>query len=132
VKENIVSFETKLTIPQVAGIFRSGVKRRPLKLRIVPFEFFTPTPADDPFADAFGSVSPDFEVGAMFSLPGPDPAMGSVILGCLSEEGCTRVMLTSTGNMRGRMVTNSLLKHLVDKIHDEDSTIAPETSTGRR
>jgi len=132
VKENIVTFETKLSRQQVASSFQVAVKKRPLKLRVVPFKFFTPIPADDPFAGAFESVSPDFEVGTMFSLPGPDPAMGSVILGCLSVETGTRVMLTSTGNMRGRVISNSLLKHVVSKLQEEDPQIKPETSTGRR
>lgn len=131
-KENIVTFETKLNRQQVASVFQVAVKKRPIKLRVVSFKFFTPTPTDDPFAGAFENVAPDFEVGAIFSLPGPDPAMGSVILGCLSIEAGTKVMLTSTGNVRGRVVTNSLLKHVVGKMQEEDPQIDPEISTGRR
>jgi hypothetical protein len=128
VKENVVSFETKLTRQQLAEIFQTSVRKRPLKLRVVPFKVFTPTSKDD----SFRGVRPDYEVGTIFSLPGSDPAMGSVILSCLGSEGTTRVLLTSTGNMRGRIMSNSLLKHVLSKLQEGDPQIAPEWSTGSR
>lgn len=131
-KANIVQFESKLTVEEAAGIFQVAVRRRPLRLKVLRFTFFTPTPADDPFAAVDGSIAPDFEVGASFSLPGPDPAMGSVIFGAIDDGGGSKLMLTSVGNMRGRMFTNSLLKHVLGKFTEADPGIEPEEYSSRR
>ncbi|MGW2935618.1 hypothetical protein ACWDA7_28035 [Streptomyces sp. NPDC001156] len=131
-KANILQFESELSLSRAAEIFQTAVKKRPLKLKVVPFKFFTPTPADDPFAAVNGSQAPEFEVGTIFSLPGPDPAMGSVIFGAIAMEGGTKLMLTSTGNMRGRLLTNSLMKHVLAKFQEVDPSIDPDQYSAHR
>jgi hypothetical protein len=131
VKANIVEFETTLSLEQAAATFQAAVKKRPLKLKVVPFKFFTPTSADDPFAEVNGAVRPEFEVGAIFSFPGPDPAMGSVIFGALRQEGGSRILLSSKGNMRGRVMTNSLMNHVLEKFQGADPGITPNGRSER-
>jgi hypothetical protein len=131
-KANIVEFETKLSLEQAAATFQVAVKKRPLKLKVVPFKFFTPTSADDPFAEVNGSLRPEFEVGAFFSFPGPDPAMGSVIFGALRrQEGGSCILLSSKGNMRGRVMTNSLMSHVLKQFQTADPGIAPDGHSER-
>lgn len=131
-KENINEFETDMSVGEAASLFQRAVKKRPLKLKIAPFKFFTPTPNEDPFAEVDGSIEPDFAVGAIFQFPGPDPAMGSVIMSCLKQDNGIRVLLTSTGNIRGRVVSNSLLNHILGEFQSADSGIVVDRYTGRR
>ena len=90
---------------------------------------FKPTSKPDPHD---GSRQPDQEIGYSFTLPGPDPAMGTVIFGAIANGAGSKVMLTSTGNMRGRVVTNSLMKHVLEKFMEKDPTISPDWRTGHR
>jgi hypothetical protein len=130
-KANYLEFEAKLPVEDVGSIFRVAVQRRPLRLKIARFKFFTPEKSENPFDAIDGSVTPDFEVGAEFQFPGPDPAMGTIILSCLRQEVGTIVSLRSTGNMRGRMFTNNMMKHVFDMLHAEDPGIDPRTFSGR-
>lgn len=130
-KANYVEFQTRLSVRECAAIFRLAVEKRPLKLKIARFKFFTPAQPDNPFAVVDGTIKPEFEVGAEFSFPGPDPAMGSVVLSCLSKEGTTLVGLRSAGNVRGRLFTNRLTDHVLQKFVDADGSIQPEEYSGR-
>lgn len=127
-KANYTEFETKLTIADCGGLFRTSVDRRPLKLKAVRFEYFTPTSAPNAFAAIDDSIEPDFEVGARYQLA---ELLGTVVMSCLDRTGSTYVSLRSTGNMRGRSITNSLVKHLVKGFKDADSAIRPETYSDR-
>lgn len=117
---------------EIGSIFQRSVTRRPLKLKVMPFKCFTLTPVDNPFAQVDGSIAFDFEVGASFKLPGVDPPMGSVIMSCIEQEKNVRVLLTSTGNMRGRIASNSLMNHVLARFQAADSTIEVDRYTGRR
>jgi hypothetical protein len=130
-KANYVEFETKLSMDDVGNIFREAVQRRPLRLKVARFKFFAPEKSENPFEAIDGSVTPDFEVGAGFQFPGPDPAMGTIILGCLRQEVGTIVSLRSTGNMRGRMFTNKMMGHILDMLHSKDPEIDPQAFSGR-
>jgi hypothetical protein len=130
VKANYGEFDTKLPLEEVGAIFQQAVKRRPLKLMVARFKFFTPTKSEDPFEALVDSPTPDFSVGAGFQFPGPDPAMGTVILNCLRRDGGTLVSLRSTGNVRGRIFTNALMKHLLNMFHEADPQIDPEKFSG--
>jgi hypothetical protein len=127
-KANYTEFETRLAVGNCGSILRTAVDKRPLKLKPMRFEYFTPTRQEDPFASLDGSVTPDFEVGAGFRLA---ELYGTVVMSCLEQDGSTLVSLRSGGNMRGRAVTNSLVKHIVGKFLGADATIAPETYSGR-
>jgi hypothetical protein len=130
-KANLVEFDTSLSVEQSAATFQLAVKKRPLKLKVVPFKFFKPTPAEDPFAEVNGSRAPEFEVGAIFTFPGPDPAMGSVTLGAIRRpEGGSRILLASKGNVRGRLMTNSLLNHVLEQFRLADSHIELDRYSG--
>ena len=130
-KANYVEFETKLSMDDVGAIFRAAVQRRPLRLKVARFKFFAPEKGENPFEAIDGSIAPDFEVGAGFQFPGPDPAMGTIILSCLRQETGTIVSLRSTGNMRGRMFSNNMMKHVLDMLHSEDPAIDPQAFSGR-
>lgn len=130
-KANYVEFHTRLSTAQVASTFQLAVRKRPLKLRVVKAEFFTPTSAKRPFAAVEGDVAPDFEVGATLEVPvGPDPATGTVILSCVDQAEGTRVLLRSAGNMRGRMFTNNLMGHILAKLTEADPGIRPNRYSG--
>jgi hypothetical protein len=68
-KENILEFETELSLGEIGSLFQRSVTKRPLKLKVMPFKFFTPTLTNNPFAQVDGSILFDFEVGASFNLP---------------------------------------------------------------
>jgi hypothetical protein len=128
-KANYTEFETTLSLQDCGGIFRQAVDKRPLKLKATRFQYFTPTRDEDPFAHLDGSVQPDFEVGTGYQMA---ELYGSVVMSCLTlEGGRTLVSLRSAGNMRGRVVTNSLVKHIVAKFQDRDRAIVVDTSSGR-
>lgn len=128
-KANYTEFETKLGLQDCGSTFRQAVDKRPLKLKAIRFQYFTPTRDEDPFARLDGSVQPDFEVGTGYQMA---ELYGSVVMSCLSlEGGRTLVSLRSAGNMRGRMMTNTLVKHVLGKFQERDGSIAPEMSSGR-
>jgi hypothetical protein len=130
-KANYIEFESNLSTEQLASIFQTAVKKRPLKLKVMKSEFFKPTSSADPFEALAPGITPDFEVGATLEVPaGPDPARGTVLLSCKRTDACTYVSLRSAGNMRGRLATNSLMKHVLNKIEDADRTIKPERFSG--
>jgi hypothetical protein len=128
VKANYTEFETELSLKDCGNIFRAAVDKRPLKLKATRFKYFKPTQDDDPFASLDGAVRPDFEVGTAYQLA---ELYGSIVMSCLNrQEDATLVSLRSAGNMRGRAVTNSLVKHILGKFAEADRTIAPETFSG--
>jgi hypothetical protein len=127
-KANYTEFETHLSVQECGAIFRQAVDKRPLKLKATRFQYFTPTRDEDPFARLDGSVVPDFEVGASYHLA---ELYGSVVMSCLVQGEETLVSLRSAGNMRGRAVTNSLVKHILKKFQDKDRDIVAEESSGR-
>jgi hypothetical protein len=127
-KANYTEFTTRLSIGDCGSLFRRGVDKRPLKLKATRFQYFTPTQDEDPFASVDGSIRPDFEVGAAYEL---GELYGSVVMSCLVGGDGTLVSLRSAGNMRGRSVTNSLVKHLVRLFAEADSAIRPIESSGR-
>jgi len=127
-KANYTEFETMLGLQDCGATFRQAVDKRPLKLKATRFQYFTPTRDDDPFAHLDGSVRPDLELGTGYQMA---ELYGSVVMSCLLlEGGRTLVSLRSTGNMRGRVVTNSLVKHVVAKFHDRDRAIVVNESSG--
>jgi hypothetical protein len=130
-RANYVELETKLSVEEIGGIFREAVQRRPLKLKVARFKFFTPPISEDPFDAIDGNVHPDFVVGAGFEGPGSAPPMGTVILSCLRRDAGTIVALRSAGNMRGRVFTNSMMSHILTLLHSADPTIDPQASSGR-
>jgi hypothetical protein len=131
-RDNYIDLETALTIDQVGRIFQSAVARRPLKLKTMKSEFFKPTPANDPFDGLDLSDAPDFEVGATLELAfGPDPAAGTVVCSCFRRTDGTSVILRSSGNMRGRLFTNSLMRHVVSKLVEADPSIGQADFRGR-
>jgi hypothetical protein len=131
-KANYIEFESKLSIEQLASIFQTAVKKRPLKLKVMKSEFFKPASSDDPFEALAPGTTPDFEVGAALEVPaGPDPARGTVLLSCKRTDAGTYASLRSAGNMRGRLATNSLMKHVLNKIAEADPTVNPERFSGR-
>jgi hypothetical protein len=129
-KANYVEFETKLSMEKVRAIFREAIQRRPLRLKVARFQFFVPKQSENP-GTIDGSVAPDSELGAGFQFPGPDPAMGTIILSCLRQDDGTIVSLRSTGNMRGRMFTNNMMKHVLNMFHSEDPGIDPQGFSDR-
>lgn len=131
-KANYIEFESRLPVEDLASIFQRAVKKRPLALRVMKSEFFKPTSVPDPFESLAPGTRPDFEVGATLEIPaGPDPARGTVLLSCKREDLGTYVSLRSAGNMRGRVATNSLMKHVLSKISEADATIDPARFSGR-
>ncbi len=128
-KANYTEFTTHLSVQDCGMLFRTAVDKRPLKLKATRFSYFTPTRDEDPFASLDGAVTPDFEVGTGFQLA---ELYGTVVMSCLAQEkGTTLVSLRSSGNMRGRAVTNSLVKHVLTKFGESDGGINPETYGGR-
>jgi hypothetical protein len=127
VKANYTEFRTGLSVKECGGLFRMAVDKRPLKLKMHRFVYFTPTSGDDPFAQLDDAVEPDFEVGAEYQTM---ELYGSVVMSCLSQHDRTLVSLRSAGNMRGRVVTNSLVKHIVAKFQERDGAITVETGSG--
>lgn len=128
-KANYTEFETMLGVQDCGAIFRQAVDKRPLKLKAIRFQYFTPTRDEDPFASLDGSVQPDFEVGTGYQMA---ELYGTVVMSCLSlESGRTLVSLRSAGNMRGRVMTNSLVKHLLGKFQERDRSIKAENASGR-
>lgn len=128
-KANYTEFETTLSLQDCGAIFRQAVDKRPLKLKATRFQYFTPTRDEDPFAHLDGSVQPDFEVGTGYQMA---ELYGSVVMSCLTLDG-GRILLSlrSAGNMRGRVVTNSMVKHILGKFQDRDRAIVVDTSSGR-
>jgi hypothetical protein len=127
-KANYTEFETTLDVRECGALFRQAVDKRPLKLKIHRYTYFTPTRDEDPFASLDGSVHPDFEVGAGYQQM---ELHGTVVMSCLKQGGRTLVSLRSAGNMRGRVSTNSLVKHIVSKFQERDRSIVAQTSSGR-
>lgn len=131
-RDNYIDIETSLTIDEIGRIFQSAVTRRPIRLKTMKSEFFKPTPANDPFDGLGLSDAPDFEVGATLELAvGPDPAAGTVVVSCFLRENSTSVILRSSGNMRGRLFTNSLMRHVLDKLAEADPSIGQADFRGR-
>jgi hypothetical protein len=97
-------------------------------LKATRFQYFTPTQDEDPFASLDGNIRPDFEVGTGYQL---GELYGSVVMSCLVGEDGTLVSLRSAGNLRGRAMTNSLVRHLVRLFTEADPSIQPLESTGR-
>ncbi|MFZ6005555.1 MAG: hypothetical protein ACOYXM_16655 [Actinomycetota bacterium] len=128
-KANYTEFETKLGVQDCGAIFRQAVDKRPLKLKAFRFQYFTPSRDEDPFASLDGSVQPDFEVGTGYKMA---ELYGTVVMSCLSRDnGGTLVSLRSAGNMRGRVTTNSLVKHVLGKFQERDGSIVADTGSGR-
>ncbi len=128
-KANFIEFETKLDLRSCGNLFREGVERRPLKLKAARFQFFTPTSIDDPFEALDDSIKPDFSIGAGYELA---ELYGTVLMMCaVLQNNHTLVQLRSTGNIRGRLMTNSLMKSLLDRFGQSDPTVNPESFSGR-
>jgi hypothetical protein len=128
-KAHYSEFETAIEVNVCASIFQRAVDKRPLKLKAARFKYFTPTRGDDPFAQLNDAVQTDFEAGTSYEMA---ELFGSVIMGCCAlQGGRTLVTLRSTGNMRGRLFTNSLVKHIVSTFQQHDSSIVVDTSSGR-
>jgi hypothetical protein len=98
-KSNHTEFVTTLSVADCSSVFRRAVDKRPLKLKFVPFDYFTP-----------GADGSDLVAGAVFHAGEND---GAVVMRCFSRAGGTQVLLESVGNIRGRIATNSLVKHIV-------------------
>jgi hypothetical protein len=99
-------------------------------LKAARFDYFTPAEEGKPFDTVHDGRKPDFEVGAGYRL---GELTGTVLLSCLSlEEGRTLVSLRSTGNMRGRLFTNSLSKHILERFNKLDQSIDPDRYSERR
>jgi hypothetical protein len=53
-------------------------------------------------------------------------------MSCIEQGENRRVLLTSTGNMRGGIATNSLLNHVFSKFQEADPTIEGDRYDDRR
>ena len=77
-------------------IFQDVIKQRPLRLRMFPFKCERPQINGD-------SAS----IAASFKLAQP---YGSVVMHCERVDDLTRIVLSTEGNMRGRVTAKSMAK----------------------
>ncbi|HUD05469.1 MAG TPA: hypothetical protein VMR18_00910 [Candidatus Saccharimonadales bacterium] len=127
-KANVDEFTTKMSLGDISTTFTVAVKKRPLKLKMIPFRPFAPTKTGGPSIPGV-SMQPDHEIGFEFQAPGPDPMMGTVQLAVLKVADGHRVRIRSAGNMRGRLVTNSMAKHVLAQFKERDPSIQPVSSS---
>jgi hypothetical protein len=82
---------------ECARIFENAVSKRPLKLKIFPFQC----------SRTSSGVQASFQRGEPY---------GVVAMQCRAEGNKTRVTFSVDGNIRGRITANSLAKHIAAQL----------------
>lgn len=94
---------TEFTPSECVRVFEESVRKRPAKLFIFPFRCDAPQ-----VTDARASISAAFQLAEPY---------GMLRMRCEKlDKSPTQVFFSTDGNIRGRMVANSLAKHVAGKL----------------
>lgn len=83
-------------------IFQNSIKKRPVKLRIFPFQCSEPS-----FSGDHASISASFQIGEPY---------GMLRMQCERRDGTTIVDFVTDGNIRGKITANSMAKNVASKL----------------
>lgn len=97
-----MELQTQRSLQECLSIFQDAVKRRPLKLKLLPFTCSNPQLAGN-----------NATITASFQLAEP---YGAVTMLAERHGNGTMVRLATDGNIRGRVMANSLAKSIASKL----------------
>jgi hypothetical protein len=93
---------TNRDLSECIRIFRDAIRKRPLKLKVFPFQCEPPQ-----ISGTSASIAATFQIAEPY---------GMVRMQCERRDGVTYVQFVTDGNLRGRITANSMAKNIASRL----------------